>query len=259
MDPSRSIDRIAPTRRPDGRPAGYQRWRQLSFLHWRVPVAGLRRLVPGPLAIDTFDGEAFVGIVPFTMHGVRPRWAPAVPGVSSFHETNLRTYVHRDGADPGVWFFSLDAANRLAVALARAFWHLPYHHAQMTLVAGEREIRYSSRRSRAGRRADERSSRRDADGAMFAGTCRPIGEPGPARPGTLEHFLAERYLLYAQRRDGGLRIGQVHHAPYPLQTAELTDWDESLLAAAGIARPAAPPLVHFASGVDVEVFALRSV
>ena len=206
-----------------------------------MPAAALRALVPEPLAIDTFEGDAFVGIVPFTMRGVRPRWAPAVPGVSSFHETNLRTYVHRDGRDPGVWFFSLDAARRLAVWIARTFWHLPYHHARMTLQAGD-TVRYASRRR--------------SDGAMFRGTARPVGAPRTAVPGTLEHFLVERYVLYAQRRDGGLRRGHVHHPPYPLQDAELSDWDESLLAAAGIERPADPPCVHFAAGVDVEVFGL---
>lgn len=237
------IDRIAPTRRPEGRAAGYQRWRHLAFVHWRVPVATLRPLVPKALEIDTFDGEAFIGIVPFTMLGVRPRWAPAVPGISNFHETNVRTYVHREGAEPGVWFFSLDAASQLAVAIARAFWHLPYHHARMTLAAGDGEIRYDSERR--------------ANGALFRGTCRLNGEPQAAKPGTLEHFLAERYILYAQKRDGALRRGQVHHTPYPLQTAELADHDESLLAAAGIARPVGAPLVHFASGVDVEIFPLR--
>jgi len=237
------IDRMAPTRRPEGRAAGYQRWRQLAFVHWRVPTAALRRLVPDALTLDTFDGDAFVGIVPFTMQGVRPRWAPAVPGISNFHETNVRTYVHRDGAAPGVWFFSLDAASRLAVAIARTFWHLPYHHARMELLVGDGEVRYASRRR--------------SDGAMFHGLCRPLGEPRPATPGTLEHFLAERYFLYATRRDGTLRRGQVHHTPYPLQTGELVDWDESLLAAAGFARPDGVPLVHFASGVDVEIFALQ--
>jgi uncharacterized protein len=237
------IDRIAPTRRPQGRAAGYQRWRQLAFLHWRVPVAALRPLIPDALAIDTFDGDAFVGVVPFTMQGVRPRWAPAMPGVTSFHETNVRSYVHRDGAAPGVWFFSLDAASRLAVAIARAFWHLPYHHARMTLEERDGELHYASARN--------------STGARLRATCRPLGAPQPATAGSLEHFLAERYFLYAQKRDGTLRRGQVHHPPYPLEVAELADWDESLLAAAGIARPAHAPLVHFASGVDVEIFALR--
>lgn len=241
-----SIDRIAPTRRPDRAARGYQRWQQLTFVHWRISEAVLRPLVPEELAIDTYDGAAFVGIVPFTMLGVRPRWAPAVPGVSRFHETNVRTYVHRRTTEPGVWFFSLDAANRLAVWAARTFWHLPYHHARMSLEVGDGTVRYASTR----RRGE----------ARFRGTCQPAGEPRAAEPGTLEHFLAERYLLYARARDGRLRRGQVHHAPYPLQPATLADWDESLLAAAGIARPAEQaPLVHFAAGVDVEVFALAPV
>ena len=242
-----TIDRIAPPRRPAGAARGYQRWRHLTFIHWRVPESLLRPLVPEELAIDTFDGEAFVGIVPFTMLGVRPRWAPALPGVSRFHETNVRTYVHRRATDPGVWFFSLDAANRLAAWAARTFWHLPYHHARMSLEVGDDVIRYAS-------------ERRGGGEARFRGSCRPAGEPRAAEPGTLEHFLAERYLLYALARDGALRRGQVHHAPYPLQPATLADWDESLLAAAGIVRPAGEaPLVHFAAGVDVEVFALERV
>jgi uncharacterized protein len=239
-----TIDRIAPTRRPEGHPRGYQRWRYLSFLHWRVPVSALRPLVPEGLRIDTYDGEAFVGIVPFTMHGVRPRFAPAVPGLSSFHETNVRTYVHRDGRDPGVWFFSLDAANRIAVWAARTFWNLPYHHARMSLEVGAGVTQYVSERR--------------AGGAALRATCRPTGSPAPATPGTLEHFLAERYFLYAPRSDGSLRRGQVHHQPYPLQTATIDDgWDESLLAAASIERPAGTPLVHYAAGVDVEVFGLQ--
>ena len=227
-----------------GHPRGYQRWRHLAFLHWRVPVATLRPLVPAELAIDTYDGDAFVGIVPFTMEGVRPRWAPAMPGLSSFHETNVRTYVHCDGRDPGVWFFSLDAANRIAVWAARTFWNLPYHHARMSLEVGAGATRYVSERR--------------AGGAALRATWRPTGSPAAATPGTLEHFLAERYFLYAPRSDGTLRRGQVHHAPYPLQAATIDDgWDESLLAAAAIERPAGAPLVHCAAGVDVEVFGLQ--
>ena len=223
-------------------------WRDLTFLHWCVPAAALRALVPPALEIDTFEGEAYVGLVPFTMTRMRPWWAPPLPGISQFHETNVRTYVHRDGRDPGVWFFSLDAASRLAVAAARALWHLPYHHARMTLEKTQTGVRYVSERLRP-----------PPVPARCRVTCRPIGEPAPARAGTLEHFLAERYLLYAQTRDGGLRRGAVHHAPYPLQAAEIDDCDETMLAAAGIARPGVPPLAHFASGVDVEIFALERV
>ncbi len=244
-----TIDRITPTMRPEGRAVQHQRWLDLLFLHWRVPVSMLRPLIPAALEVDTFEGEAFVGVVPFTMRGVRPVWAPAVPGVSNFHETNVRTYVHHQGRDPGVWFFSLDAANRLAVWIARTFWHLPYHHAAMSLERlSDGSVRYTSDR----RAPPPLPARCDV-------TYRPTGVPMDAKPGTLEHFLAERYVLYADTGGGDLRLGRVHHAPYPLQPAQVIDWDESLLVAAGIARPAGEPMAHFASGVDVEVFALEKI
>ena len=128
-----SIDRISPTREPDRRPVMRQSWRKLLFLHWPIPSDQLRPLVPPQLDLDLFEGTAYVGLVPFTMTGVRPVGLPPIRGISNFHETNVRTYVHRDGRDPGVWFFSLDAANRLAVYLARTFFHLPYYHARMFL------------------------------------------------------------------------------------------------------------------------------
>jgi uncharacterized protein YqjF (DUF2071 family) len=223
-----------------------QSWKKLTFLHWRVPEAVLRPLVPAELTLDTFEGDAFVGLVPFTMTGVRPLWAPAVPGISNFHETNVRTYVHKDGRDPGVWFFSLDAASRVAVTVARTFWHLPYHHARMSLDEAEGEIRYVTERL--------------GPPPVPAGckvTTRVLGAVSPAVGGTLEHFLAERYILYADTGGGSLSIGRVHHVPYPLQRAEAIAWEESLLQAAGIARPNDAPLAHYADGVDVEIFALE--
>ncbi len=249
-----TIDRIAPTRRPDGRVAQHQSWKKLTFLHWRVPEAVLRPLLPEELTIDTFEGDAFVGLVPFTMTGVRPLWAPSVPGISNFHETNVRTYVHKDGRDPGVWFFSLDAASRVAVTVARTFWHLPYHHARMSLdesetAGGAREISYVTERL--------------GPPPVPAGctiTTRVVGDVSHAVPGTLEHFLAERYILYADTGGSNKRelsIGRVHHVPYPLQRAEAVSWEESLLAATGIARANDAPLAHYAEGVDVEVFALE--
>jgi uncharacterized protein YqjF (DUF2071 family) len=240
------IDRVAPTIRPDAAVVQRPAWHDLSFLHWRVPAAQLRALVPTTLEIDTFDDEAYVGLVPFTMTKVRPRWAPPIPGLTSFHETNVRTYVHHRGADPGVWFFSLDAASRLAVLAARTLFHLPYHPARMTLEWREREVSYASERVRP-----------PPLPATCRVTCRPVGAPAAARLGSREHFLAERYLLYTQDRRGRLLRGQVHHAPYPLQPAEVIACDESLLAAAGIVRPAEPPIAHYASGVEVEIFALE--
>src|SRR5262249_49930986 len=143
------IDRLSPRVRPEAAPLGAQRWRALTFVHWEVSVDALRPLVPEPLAIDTFDGKAYVGLVPFTMTGVRPlRYLPALPGLSAFHETNVRTYVHLGGRDPGVWFFSLDAANTPAVWAARRFYHLPYWRSDMGLRRDGSEVAYRSTRRR---------------------------------------------------------------------------------------------------------------
>jgi hypothetical protein len=243
-----TIDRLAPTCRPEGRAAQRQRWEELLFLHWPVPVSALRPLVPAGLEIDTHEGAAYVGLVPFTMKGVRPVWAPPVPGVSSFHEVNVRTYVHHEGRDPGVVFLSLDASSRVAVVVARLTFHLPYRFARMSLEPGpEGEVLY-------------RSERR-WPGPKPAG-CRlayaPAGPVAPARPSSLEHFLAERYVLYVEHR-GRLFRGRVHHPPYPLQGARVGDLEETLVAAAGLDRGQGAPHALYAKGVSVELFALEDV
>ncbi len=248
------MDRLSPTRRPARHAVMRQSWRELLFLHWALAPERIRPLISRELELDLFEGKAYVGLVPFTMTGVRPTGLPAVAGLSSFHETNVRTYVHVAGRDPGVWFFSLDAANSLAVRLARRFFHLPYHRARMFL---EPECLTASDKPKS---------------ILYAGVrCWPAPMPasyliraqvsGPvqvAKPGTLEHFLAERYLLYSQFEDR-LYQGQVHHSPYPLQPATVLSLDENLLAATGLDRPPSPAHALFAAGVDVEVFALRRV
>jgi uncharacterized protein YqjF (DUF2071 family) len=246
------------------RTTGFQRWRTLLFLHWQVDEAALRALLPPRLTLDTFQGRAYVGVVPFLMRDVRPRWAPAVPGISNFAELNVRTYVHHEGQDPGVWFFSLDAARLLAVLVGRWQWNLPYVSATMrcdidgdsgtsgggtsgdTGAADGAEVRYRSRRRWPSPPAAELAARYRIGPAI-----------GPARPGTLEYFLVERYLLYAETRQGQLYSARVHHRPYPLHRAELTDLRETVVAAAGLPRPAGEPHVLYSPGVDVEMSAAR--
>ncbi len=236
-----------------------QNWYDLTFLHWVVPAEQLRALIPSELELDTFEGRAYVGLIPFTMRGIRPMWAPAVQPLSDFHETNVRTYVHLRGSAPGVWFFSLDAANAVAVRIARSLWKLPYHYARMTLS------REPTEGGNAGNASATPTITYDSERlwpSPLPATCRVVCTPeGPVRPaeaGTLEHFLAERYLLYAYR-DGQLYRGQVYHTPYPLQTAAIGHIEENLIATAGIARPDVPPLAHYAAGLQVRIFPLRRV
>jgi len=243
------IDRVAPTRRPDGPPAGFQKWRSLLFVHWELPAAALQALLPPALTVDTFEGRTYVGLVPFAMHDVRPtRWLPPAPTARDFLETNLRVYVHAGGRDPGVWFLSLDAASSLAVLAARTFFHLPYWRARMDCLRSGDEVRYRSQRLWAG---DARAS---LDVRYTVGE-----ELGIAPVGTLEHFLVERYCLYtAPARDRLLRL-RVHHRPYPLRRARVQAVDESLVAAAGVDRHAAIASELWSEGVDVEIFSAERV
>ena len=137
-------ERLALRQRPDGFPTMHQKWGKLLFMHWRVEATLLRPLIPEGLEIDLFDGSAWIGIVPFTMWGIRASFLPPLPGTSAFHELNVRTYVHQQGV-PSVLFLSLDAANKLAVWGARKFYHLAYFNAQMSLDQSGNTIRYSLR------------------------------------------------------------------------------------------------------------------
>lgn len=229
-------------------------WHHLLFLHWRVRPETLRPLIPSQLEIDTFDGWAYVGLVPFAMSRVRPNWLPTPLSRFSdrFSETNVRTYVRpRDvgagGEQPGVWFWSLDAANLPAVLAARVWFNLPYFWAQMKLEYQSDTIHYSSRRLWPGPRE-----------AGCKVLCRPCGQAEAAQQGTLEHFLVERYRLYSQK-GSHIFCGRVQHAPYSLQRAQVLSLDENLLQAAGIVRPDQEPLAHYALGVDVEIFPLQAV
>jgi uncharacterized protein YqjF (DUF2071 family) len=188
------------------------------------------------------EPKAWLGVVPFRMEGVRASWAPPLPGLSAFPELNVRTYVHVDGTQPAVWFFSLDAASRVACWSARTFWALPYHFARMHSVRDGNRLRYASRR----RRGEAACTAEFEIGADL----------GTAAPRSLEWFLVERYLLLAQDRRGRLCGGQVHHVPYPLRAARLLEWTDGMASANGF-EVGAPDHVVWSEGVDTRVFALR--
>lgn len=244
IDPISPISRISPSRRPEGRANGWQRWRKLLFVHWSVPVSAVRPLVPASLDLDLFEGRLYVGVVPFVMEDVRPSWLPPFAAMD-FLETNLRTYVVHDGA-PGVFFLSLEAASALACAAARVTFGLPYYWARMRREESHGVVEYETERR---------------IGGPAKSTFRyRVGDALPAsEPGTLQHFLIERYYLFVER-GGAVHRGQVHHITYPVRRAELLDCSDGLMQRAGLPRPSGPPeLVHYSDGVDVEVFGLRRV
>jgi uncharacterized protein YqjF (DUF2071 family) len=211
-----------------------QRWHDLLFAHWPVSGQELRRLIPAPLEIDLYQGQAWLGIVPFRMSGVRLRGTPPMPWISGFAELNVRTYVVSCGK-PGVWFFSLDAANPLAVAIARSWFHLPYFLARMRSEVADGEVRYQSIRTH-----------RPSPPARLSCCYRPVGDVFEPRPGTLEHFLTERYCLYAADRDGCLYRGEIQHPPWSLQPAEATLAANTMAQSLGLSLPPGEPLLHFA-------------
>jgi hypothetical protein len=252
--------------RPWPLPAGpwviAQSWLDLLFAHWPVPLAALRLLVPDCLELDEFDGEGWVGLVPFRMRGVRPRAVPALPWLSHFPELNLRTYVRgaagRDDARPGVFFFSLDAGNPVAVAIARTVFHLPYFRAEMACVpekAGA-AVRYTSRRTHPGVPVGELDGRYGPTGPVYL-----------ARPGTLEHWLTERYCLYAVSPfDSRPPVGhhrvyrsEIHHDPWPLQPAFADFLRNSVPDSLVVPVSGPPALLHFARRIDVVVWPPRRV
>jgi len=222
---------------PDRRWTWRQSWRDLLFAHWPVPSAALRPLVPASLEIQEFDGTSWIGLVPFRMTGVMRRPLPDMPWVSAFPELNVRVYVERDGK-PGVWFLSLDATNPLAVWAARRFFHLPYFRAQMSIVRQADWFRYSSRRP----------------SAEFVGSYRPASRIYRSLPGSLEHWLTERYCLYARAPDGALWRNDVQHAPWPLQAAEAIIEQNTMFGFHGLQVEPSPPILHFAQRIDVVVW-----
>lgn len=224
-----------------------QTWHDLLFAHWPVDAALVTPALPPGLELDRFDGVAWIGIVPFRMSDVAPRGVPALPWISAFPELNVRTYV-RAGDKPGVLFFSLDAARALAVGLARRFLYLPYYTASMEVRERDGTFAYRSRRVTRGAPPAELVITYRADGPVFG-----------AREGTLEYFLTERYCLYTSDPRGSLRIIEIQHPPWPLQPAVADLAVNTMAAAAGLALPATPPLLHFAKRQPVVTWAMRRV
>ncbi len=266
------------------------RWRHLLFAHWPIEAQGLRSLVPSELEIDVFDGRAWIGLLPFTMEDVSPMWLPRVPmrGVTDFHECNVRTYVYPRGrkddpASHGVWFFSLDAASRIAVWGARTFFGLPYFNARMSLHREGDVIDYSVERIarmprgatacpngqavRTGNKHARHSHALPSGGrdkawhpkstASLRCRWRALEALPPSQPGELAHFLTERYCLYAMK-DKRLQRGRIAHEPWPLRNAELLSMEDSLMRADGIdVDRSREPVLYHADRLDVRAWWLE--
>lgn len=243
---SSAIDRLSIRRRPRGLPLVRQWWGKLLFMHWPVPVKHVRNILPSQLSVDTYDGSAWLGVVPFTMWGVRPYFGPPLPGLNAFHELNVRTYVHYNGV-PGVWFFSLDINSPIARWAGRRFYYLPYFNARINLRQQGRRITYACERDEAG-----------AAPADFNAVWE-IGDPlQRAEPDSLAFFLTERYCLYSANAEQLYR-SRVHHATWPLRRAELDAHDSTLVESLGIPAPTAPPIIHYAESLRVDIWPLMRV
>jgi hypothetical protein len=235
-------------------------WRDVLFAHWPVAPAIVEAKLPSGLAVDTYDGQAYLGVVAFRMDPIKPRYSPI--GLA-FGECNLRTYVTpttdatRTGSDPdtdldanvdpgpGIYFFNLDASDRLSVALARRLFHLPYYTARMDVSRRGEEVRFHSRRTHSG-----------VPPNRFAATYRPTDEPFEARTGSIEAFLAERYRFYTATGDG-LAVGEIGHDPWQLQPAEATIETNTSFEANGFERPDGEPLLHYSRTLPVSAGRLR--
>jgi hypothetical protein len=224
-----------------------QTWSKLLFMHYRVPLEELREWVPSAFDIDTYDGEAWVAIVPFRMSFVRPHHLPAVPWLSFFPELNVRTYV-TIGGKPGVYFFSLDAANPAAVRIARTAFLLPYFNARMTCWDRGTHIDYDSWRTHRG-----------VPPADFRAHYGPIGPITLTEPGTLEHWFTERYALYTVDSTGTPYRAEVHHRQWPVQPAWAEVQTNTMLAPYRLTLIDSQPLLHYAERIKVVAWPIRKV
>lgn len=244
MTPEANIDRLSIRERPHGLHIMRQTWAKLLFMHWRLPAETLRAHVPARLEVDTFDGEAWIAVAPFTIRDMRASFLPPVPWLSAMHELNVRTYVHYKGV-PGIYFFSLDASSALAVFGARTFFLVPYFTAEMSFKQDGRAIDYHSRRTHAG-----------APAAAFDARWTIGGRLPESRPGSLEFFLTERYCFYTTHGDSVFRC-RIHHAPWPLSAAEVPTYHSTMIESHGIPAPDGAPLVHYAEAISADIWPLE--
>jgi uncharacterized protein len=228
-----------------------QRWHSLLFAHWPIAAEEIAPLLPPGLVVDGFSGTGWVGIVPFAMDRIRFRGLGSVPGARRFAELNLRTYVREERTGtPGVFFFSLDAANPAAVMAARLWFHLPYYWAKMHVEERPNGwLHYESARLLSQKPVN------------FRATYRGMGPQTAGRSArdTIEYFLTERYCLFTHDRSGQLLQGNIHHAPWPLEAAEAEIEVNDLPLAHGIRLPDIPPVLHFAREQRVYIWKLEPV
>ncbi len=218
------------------------RWRELLFAHWVVDASVVRPLIPAGLQLDLFEDRCYVGAVPFLMERVTPRLVPPLPGLHAFPELNLRTYVTLSGK-PGVWFFSLDAGQKLAVRVARRLFHLAYFDARFEIALAGGQVNYSSVRTH-----------RAAPAATFSATYEAVGPVYRSAAGTLDAWLTERYCLYSADALGRIYRGEIDHPPWPLQKAEATIRMNTLGDWLGIELNHPPATMHFAKSLDVHAW-----
>ena len=238
-------DRLSVARHPAASPVGWQRWSDLLFLHWQVDAAAVQARLPAGLTVDVHEGMAWLGIVPFFMERIRPVYLPPLPWISWFLELNVRTYVHDQHGNPGVYFFSLDCDQPVAVRLAQRFFHLPYFDAKMNARRKGGHVQYQSRRHG------------DPTDAHYE--WQSTGPVHEAEPGSLEFFLVERYALFTAKPDGKLVTGRVHHAPYRIAEAEVLQWSIHPAQLADFSLDGPPQSALASRGVDVSVFAVTPV
>ena len=234
-----AVDRLAMRTRPPGSSVMHQNWENLLFLHWPIEPASIRPLLPEELVIDTFDGKAWLGITPFALTGLRLLSLPAVPGLDSFLELNVRTYVLHRGV-PGVWFFSLDASKVIPAMAARVLFSLPYFKANMDFAQNDGEFRFASKRSL-------------SPAAAFTATWRSGLRMQAPDLESLAFFLVERYCLFAVR-GRTLNTTRIYHHPWILEEALVTSYASSMVSALGLPEPDEPPLAHFSRFLNVEIW-----